>query len=584
MPKDDTAAPGHRGGEPAALRRDAPPDGARRLDLPDIQGNIHRPYGRYGFPYARTFLFHIAADGGEAGRWFVDQLRPHVTTAEPWASSRVPDRDGLRPKPDIALNIAFTWAGLLALGLPTATLRQMPDEFIEGMARRNHILGDLGPNHPDGWDPVWRDGAREADRRVHVWLNLSAAARESDGRPVEALARWTEWLQALLRHRRARDRVLLLPGHGRDGAGLWQDSAALMARDPESGRLVPTAKEHFGFTDGISDPVFAGQGVLDEDGQAAIGAGKLLRGPPGAARRWQPLATGEFLLGHPNEGQELARSSVPYGFMRNGTFMALRKLHQNTGRFAAAIERHAEVFQRVAGLPTPEVARETLRAKMVGRWSSGVPLILAPTHAEMLAVLDRFPLLLKQEQGVPLTAAETWEAKRQLAAFNREAADYRYIDDPEGIRCPLGAHVRRANPRDMLDPAPEPGCSASTLTNRRRILRRGLPYGETTPRDEDEHGVFIMALCASLFRQFEFVQQQWMQYGLDLESGNDTCPITGSREQSTRFVIPADPASGRLPYVADRLPHFVETRGGDYFFIPSLSALRMIAMGEIDPT
>ncbi|RAI59692.1 hypothetical protein DOO78_07670 [Roseicella frigidaeris] len=570
---------------PAALRRGAPPPGgARRLDLPDIQGNIHRPYGRYGFPYARYFLFHIAEGGSAAGRWFVDQIRPQVTTAEPWASSRVPGADGLRPKPPVALNIAFTWTGLAALGLPTATLRQMPDEFIEGMARRKHVLGDLGDNDPACWDPVWREGVARRERRVHVWIGLCAQARESDGGPVEALERWTRWLQSLVAHWRAGGKVLLLEGHGRDGAGLWQDSAAIMARDPESGRLVPTAKEHFGFTDGISDPVFAGQGVLEEDAGAATGAGKLLASPPGVPRRWEPLATGEFLLGHPSEGQELARSSVPYGFMRNGTFMALRKLHQNTGRFAAAIERHAAVFQRVAGLPTPEVARETLRAKMVGRWSSGVPLILAPTHAEMLAVLDRFPLLLKQQRGQPLTAAEALAAKRQLATFNREVADYRYGDDPEGMRCPLGSHVRRANPRDMLDPAPKDGCTASTLTNRRRILRRGLPYGETTPRDEDEHGVFIMALCASLFRQFEFVQQQWMQYGLDLDSGNDTCPITGSRGQSTRFVIPADPASGRLPYVAAELPQFVETRGGDYFFIPSLTALRMIAMGEIDPT
>lgn len=554
------------------------------LDLPDIQGNIHRPYGRYGFPYARYFLFHIKAGEADAGRWFVDQLRHYVTTAEPWASSRTADQTGLRPKPPVALNIAFTWHGLLALDLPTATLRQMPDEFIEGMACRKHILGDLGPSDPENWDPVWRDASRPGGRRIHVWVSLNAQAREADGRPVEELRIWTDWLLALVENPHARDKVVLLTGHGRDGKGLWQDSSTIMAPEPGTGRLVPTPKEHFGFTDGISDPVFAGQGVLDDDPLAAVGSGKLMPGPYDPVTSWQPLATGEFILGHASEGQELPQASVPYGFMRNGTFMALRKLHQNTGTFLAAMEAHAETYRRVAGIESLDEARETLQAKMVGRWSSGVPLIIAPTYREMLAVLAEYPLLLKQQKGGTLTLEEAKEAKRQLAAFNRRITGYRYAEDSDGLRCPLGAHVRRANPRDMLDPDPQPGGSSTTLTNRRRILRRGLPYGEPSTKDEDEHGVFIMALCASLFRQFEFIQQQWMQYGLDFESGNDTCPIVGNRDQAAKYVIPADPESGRMPYVAANLPQFVEVRGGEYFFVPSLTALRMIAMGEIDPT
>jgi deferrochelatase/peroxidase EfeB len=209
----------------------------------------------------------------------------------------------------------------------------------------------------------------------------------------------------------------------------------------------------------------------------------------------------------------------------------------------------------------------------------------------MLAVLQDYPLLLRQEAGETLTAEEARAAKDQLRRFERQVTDYRYGDDPEGLRCPLGAHVRRANPRDMLDPEPLRDAAtgrvlsaSSSLVNRRRIMRRGLPYGEPSDRDEDEHGVFIMAICGSLFRQFEFVQQQWMQYGLDLDSGNDTCPIIGNRGQAAKYVIPAGPDGTGLPYVAANLPQFVETRGGEYFFLPSLNALRMIAMGEIDPT
>jgi hypothetical protein len=94
----------------------------------------------------------------------------------------------------------------------------------------------------------------------------------------------------------------------------------------------------------------------------------------------------------------------------------------------------------------------------------------------------------------------------------------------------------------------------------------------------------MLAVCASLQRQFEFVQQQWINYGLDANSGNDTCPIVGNHGEDEKFVIPADP-KGELPtFIATGLAQFVQTRGGDYFFIPSMTALRMIGMGVVDPT
>jgi deferrochelatase/peroxidase EfeB len=165
--------------------------------------------------------------------------------------------------------------------------------------------------------------------------------------------------------------------------------------------------------------------------------------------------------------------------------------------------------------------------------------------------------------------------------------------------------VRRVNTRDGLDPratslhAPLRG--GSILNNRRRILRRGLPYGESGPdsTDDDEHGIVMLVVCADFFRQFEFVQQQWVNYGLDARAGSDTCPIVGNHSQGAdtqdpearrrngpkaKFVAPADPDGDRPPFILDGLPQFVETRGGDYFFAPSVTALRMIAQGSVDPT
>jgi deferrochelatase/peroxidase EfeB len=166
----------------------------------------------------------------------------------------------------------------------------------------------------------------------------------------------------------------------------------------------------------------------------------------------------------------------------------------------------------------------------------------------------------------------------------RFLVDFRYGNDAAGARCPVSAYIRRANPRDALDP--KKGAVLDTsLSNRRRILRRGLPYGITSNDDDNEHGVAFMAMCASLFNQFEFIQQQWMNYGSTFGAGNDTDPIVGMRSvKNPKFVIPSDPNGTAPPFFCANMPLFVETRGGEYFFIPSLTALHQIAEGSVDPT
>ena len=126
------------------------------------------------------------------------------------------------------------------------------------------------------------------------------------------------------------------------------------------------------------------------------------------------------------------------------------------------------------------------------------------------------------------------------------------------------------------------------MTNRRRITRRGLPYGPYVPedqpvRDEDQHGIIFMVLNSSLFRQFEFVQQQWVEYGNDAHLGNEKDALIGNHEPGDRYMIQGteDPASP--PFLCGGLPNFVELRGGDYFFLPSMTALRLIAANDVDP-
>lgn len=554
----------------------------RELNLDDIQGNVTRAYGRFSFPFARYFFLNIA--NAAEGRKFVDAVRRKVTTSARWPENAV--------KPKCTTNIGFTFFGLLTLELPARTLQGMPDVFIEGMKNRAFVLGDRDVTKTAAedvgwdahWDPIWRRnravGGNPNDD-VHIWISLNAQLKtEGTTDPVDELEERTQWLHDLCRA--SNGGVRILPGNGRDGKSDYQPASAVF--DEIEGKMIGTAKEHFGYADGIGDPVFEGQYPEDRMKSAVIGRGKRMDG------EWQPIATGEFILGHPDESQELPPTAMPPEFMKNGTYMAFRKLHENVGTFDAVVKEEAESYAAQMGVDYQE-ARETILAKMCGRWSDGVPLARVPTYAEWRKFRD--------DKG--FTGPDPFEAARKHYDYIRspEASDFRYADDMDGVKCPGGAHLRRVNTRDYLDPLNKAGIddetgrpyanenATSQLNKRRRILRRGLPYGphnNESKNDDTEQGVAMMLMGASLFRQFEFVQQQWIQYGLDFHQGNNTCPLLGDHTHHRRHTIPADPKSGKPPYVMSKLRTFVECRGGDYFFIPSMAALRMIAMGIVDPT
>lgn len=543
----------------------------RILNLDDIQGNIPRAYGRYSFPFARYFFLHI--DEPEAGRHFIDEIRKCVTSAARWAPGK---------KPEVTLNVALSYTGLERLGLPTRTLQGMPDAFVDGMKARAFVLGDRDINKAAQddeawcahWDPIWRANRSNGGAEdVHVWISMNAqAAAPGREEPCAALDRQTAWLRSLC----ARGGVRILAGHGRDGAGDFQSGSAVFA--DLGGQRIPTPKEHFGLTDGIGDPVFAGQYPPEREKTAVIGRGKRLN----KKRGWEPLATGEFILGYPDEAQEMPPTAMPPNLMQNGSFMVYRKLHENVGSFRETLAEQARRYAAVMGVGEDE-ATETLKAKMIGRWADGVPLARVPTYDAWLA--------FRAERGFDDPDPEKATKAHRAYLKSSEASDFRYADDLGGVRTPNGSHLRRVNTRDYLDPHNRPGSTnedAGTQLNKRRgILRRGLPYGPpsgTELSDETEQGVVMMTIGANIFRQFEFVQQQWIQYGLDFNLGNNTCPLIGNHHDHDRHVIPSDPDTGKPPYIMSGLRTFVETRGGEYFFIPSLTALQMIAFGIVDPT
>lgn len=553
---------------------------ALKLDLADIQGNVLIAYGRLGFPKARNVLLHFNKGQSARARDFLEELRAKITTAEFWPSSKtanLPKKAVTAERPDVAINVAFTFSGLLALGVPVRTLRGLPDEFQQGMLQRAEILQDdpFGQLRPESrWDPIWLNELDNPDAEVHALVTLNASAQPTNfPSPEAALDAAFDWLVK----RSGEDQpVTILPGH-RGANPLFQDMGALVEPDPDAppGSVRYSRTEHFGFQDGFGDPVFEGQYPDAVVAERVVGQGKRT-----AEQTWVPLATGEFLLGYPDEAQEVPGAAVPLDFSRNGTFLAYRKLHQNVKSFSDYIATTATRFGAIHGLNQKE-AEETLKAKMAGRWSDGVPIIVASTYPEWKAFRGR------------LAKAKAENNQQELDRLTRAFTDFTYAADADGSKCPFSSHLRRANPRDMLDPsvpgnpsAVQAAKASSVLNNRRRLLRRGLPYGGTSPinSDQAEQGVLLIFLCANLFRQFEFIQQQWIQYGLDFNAGNDTCPIIGNHGEESKFVISTSADSGKPPFICDRPPQFVETRGGAYFFVPSMTCLRLIAQGLIDPT
>ncbi|PWB84083.1 MAG: hypothetical protein C3F11_03175, partial [Methylocystaceae bacterium] len=407
------------------------------------------------------------------------------------------------------------------------------------------------------------------EKTPHILITLNVRYSAT----AQGLEATTQFIEKLA----ADNGVRVLEGHNPPGKPKqrYQELTAIFEPDGK-----PSPKEHFGFTDGIGDPVFEGQYARPLEELEARGNGAV-----DGKGNWRPLATGEFLLGYPDEAQEIAGAAMPLAFSRNGAFLAYRKLHQNVAAWRKFIDDQGRKFGQVFGIDDPDAARETFIAKLAGRWSDGAPLSRAPDAESWARFNQEFP-----------EGSET-RAKALI--------DFSYADDPHGLKCPVTSHLRRVNTRDALDPWTAVGqdekAAGSVLNNRRRILRRGLPYGSSGPdtTDDDDHGIVMLVVCASLVRQFEFVQQQWINYGLDARAGNDTCPIVGNHSQGedtpdeeagkrngpkAKYVIAADPAKGHPPYIAEAIPQFVETRGGEYFFVPSLTALRMIGMGTVDPT
>jgi deferrochelatase/peroxidase EfeB len=520
----------------------------RDIDTNDIQAIVKTAFGSLN---AASYMLLRVVEPSAARQW-LRALEPASL-----ANGRV----------DEAYQIAFTAAGLRELGVGEEIMDGFAPEFVEGMAgdeNRSRRLGDIGENDPQQWR--WGVG----DREPHVLLMLLA----SDAKRLEALV--DSMLEQAL------------------GAGL--SKIDVLATSDMHGI------EPFGFVDGGSQPSFDWDRPRTP-GTAADGDYTNL------------LALGELLLGYRNEygllterpmlaadeknAAILQRDGYPSGrgdLGLNGSYLVFRQLDQNVLHFWQWVASEAA---RVG------VTMEEFAESMVGRRLDGTPL------ADL--TLGR---------SIPGVDAD-----------DKDINGFLYDTDPDGLSCPLGAHVRRANPRTGDAPGGQQGPldnllgmlgltvrhdrapTSSTLPWPRnttvwpfarseddavasarfhRIVRRGREYGRKVDRnraidpatEDPKAGIHFICLNANIARQFEFIQSAWIASAKFAALTGEQDPLLGNREPfpATPFADPPQPTDGFTRPGAppdcrhsSGLPQFITVRGGAYFFLPSLTALRWIA-------
>jgi deferrochelatase/peroxidase EfeB len=425
---------------------------------------------------SRYFLLHVQQ--AAAARQFLRTLLDQGWVVS--AQGPRPQAAALHARQRCPVGIGFTFAGLQALGLPTRTLRRMAEQapaFAEGAPlRAAHRLADTGPSSATGWEPAFQH------RRTHVFVTLHAD-------DPATLAACSHTLHAMA-------------GPAFEGWATPLDGAHL-------GRNKKQRREHFGYLDGLTNPLIDGIHSLHHP-PIPLAVPPTLHAP------------GEFLLGHRNaDGYNpwlnAAEPAAVRQFLAHGSFSALRKMAQDVEGFHHFVKHQ----------PLPEA---TVRAKLLGRWDNGQvvsPVPVAMPHPATRAGLNNFD----------------------------------FQNDPHGLGCPYGAHIRRMNPR----------ADAVVPVRKRPLIRRGIPYTA-----DGERGLLGLFFCASLEDQFEHLLAEWGNknpFGVPNPSTAKD-PLIGNHAGGGVFHIPT--AHGPDVTLSGFTP-FVTTKGTLYSFFPSLPALAMLA-------
>ncbi|WP_209380094.1 Dyp-type peroxidase [Pararoseomonas baculiformis] len=485
----------------------------------------------------------------------------------------------LRPREargDRAAAIAFTFSGLCTLGLDPEALASFARPFREGMFQIDRARR-LGDRRFGEWQKTVRDGGPEWSGNPETPA-LPKPARAYATAYVDDSAEAEPEPSPLTAHA-----LLLLYARTDADAGAWAgEVAAVLGRFgvatvralelemnvEQRDEATGVSREHFGFADGLSQPI----PYDDDPGSRAVERGGV---PVAEGDRVHGVRLGEILLGFRNAYGELppvpgvARPDAQPGSRpsaemadawrrlpphpeaegfgdlgKHGTYLVVRQLSQDVPAFWASMGAAAARLNAAAPeLPEP-VTADWMAARVVGRTRDGH--LLCPKGPR---------------PGLPPAGSPD--------------NDFLFLqDDPHGLGCPLGSHVRRGHPRDGLSATPGDAETLLRAANNHRILRRARKYGpsyETAP-EEKERGLLFMCLNTDIARHFEFVQQTWLLNRDFAGLRDEQDPLVGPKG---RFTIPAEPFRHAL-----QVETFIRLMGGEYFFLPGIAALDYIAATE----
>jgi Dyp-type peroxidase family len=506
-------------------------DGDPEVNLANIQGNVLAGFNK---DHQRLLFFRFG-DTQRARNWLATIVDESATSEEVLAFNHLFSRARARRGRETGmpqaswLNVALTHPGLVALGVPDNELSMFPDAFRQGMAARAEMLGDVDDSAPSRWVGPF------ASSDVHGLLILAADA------PSDL-------------DRMAHTHTQRMTAHG--VRVVFDDTGRVRADQP--------GHEHFGFKDGVSQPGIRGvtrrQNPDDEDqgvpGQDLLWPGEFVLGYPTQIPTPDPSSDGES-NGNPGP---ISRSGPAW--TADGSYLVFRRLRQDVAGFR----------RFVAGAAADQgTSAQQLGAKLVGRYASGAPLERTAHAAESFD-----PSKLDPTQSDPSRADPA--VLDPLKINNFEFAP----DDADGKFVPRAAHIRKAYPRNEKTPT---GGEADTQTH--RILRRGIPYGESFREDapagsaaaaNSDRGLLFLGYQASLEQQFEFIVSQWFNKPDHPERGDGHDPILSQSTPVKQFKLP-----GGSP-VHLTMQRFIFTTGGAYLFQPSITALRRLARPSTTPS
>lgn len=470
------------------------------------------------------------------------------------AVAPITDADGREAR---AAGLGFTWEGLRKMGLNANTLASFDRPFKEGMFQEDR-LRRLGDRREGKWlgtviegGPRW-SGNTPLDNAA---VDEEARAFDDEEKVVEEHVTTPITVHALL----------LLYEKDEESAEAWCKAVG-DALKPHNVKIVHDlpldlrpdergiAREHFGFADGVSQPAPYEPGVVTVKGGADY-----------PQDPWNGVPLGEVLMGHVNGHHEVALGPVvidtregreaglpPHsrgeGFLDlglDGSYMVVRELKQNVAAFWKSMGEAADRINQRDPEHSGHIDAQWLASRVIGRDLDGN--LLCPVNPAGVLPVDK---------------------------YSQPDNDFLFYDrDRLGLGCPLGSHVRRGNPRDGLAPKPSDKQTLLDAANNHRILRRGRKYGPDIkdPHKDDgkDRGLLFICLNTDITRQFEFVQQTWMLNPNFAFLYDEVDPLLGPKGMLT---IPEKPLRRII-----EVDTFVQMAGGEYFFLPSMPAIRYLA-------